>query len=443
MTDYEEEMTPEELEREAYRANQAESSLINLMLKDNGIYRSSTINPAWFSGTVWRKAYGAIKALVDNQQVADFITVSEYLDGTDPGVNWLAILAELGRNNVALPEAVDTYSDILRDTHAKRSAELIATKLRNNSRKGQAAIDEAIQELMALNSVESSHEYDAKQVVRNAIEHVEQAFERGQSGELVGISTGLKDLDQATGGFHDTDLIVVPARPAMGKSALLLNLALNGGVPFGVISSEQSHDQFGVRMLSIQGRISGNRIRQGRLEEDDWSKLSAGAQTLLKRQFWINDDGTITIEGIRRQARKWVYNHGVKILFVDYIQRIYPTDKRLPKHEQVAEITTGLKSLAKELGIPVVALAQVNRECEKRPDKRPGAGDIADASIIEKEADIIMTIYRDEVYNEDTPDKGVAELGICKNRHGPIGVLRTAWIGQYFRFEDLSYQAEY
>lgn len=431
-----------ELAKEARRAGEAEASLIHLMLSDNGVYQANPVNPAWFTGTVWRKTYGAIKALVDQRMVADYISVSDYLDGTDPNVNWLATLAELNRNSMARAESVETYVSILRERHTRQAAERIAYRLMSESRKGQAAVDAAIRDLMELDTVEACHDHDAKTIVRGAIEYTEEAFERGSKGELVGLPTGLTDLDKATGGWHNTDLVVIPARPAQGKTALLLNLALNANVPFGIISSEQSHDQMGVRMLSIEGRVSGNKIRQGRLQDEDWGKLSAGAQMLMRRNFWINDDATITIDGIRRQARKWFYSHGIKVLFVDYIQRIYPTDPKLPKHQQVADVTTGLKTLAKELGIPVIALAQVNRDCEKRDNKRPSMGDIADASIIEKEADMVMTLYRDEVYNPDTPDKGIAELGICKNRHGPIGVVRTTWDGGTFKFDNLARYTE-
>lgn len=437
-TSIDQDQTEADLMREARKVSEAEASLIHLMLCDNGIYQANAMNADWFSGTLWRKSYGAIKSLVDQRQIADYISVSDYLSGTDPNVNWLVSLAELNRNCLARAEAAETYVNILREAHARRAAERIAYTLMSESRKGQAAIDSAIRALMALDTVESNHDHDAKTIVRGALEYTEEAFERGSRGELVGLPTGLTDLDKATGGWHNTDLIVIPARPAMGKTAMLLNLALNAGVPFGIISSEQSHDQMGVRMLSISGRVSGNKIRQGRLQDDDWSKLSVGAQTLMNRPFWINDDPTITIDGIRRQARKWFYSHGIKVLFVDYIQRIYATDPRQPKHQQVADVTTGLKTLAKELGIPVIALAQVNRDCEKRPDKRPSMGDIADASIIEKEADMVMTIYRDEVYNPGTSDKGIAELGICKSRHGPIGTIRTVWDGSCFRFTDLS-----
>jgi len=434
--------TEEQLAREARRAGEAEASLIHLMLNDNGVYRANPVNQAWFSGTVWRKAYGAIKVLADQQQVADYISVSDYLNDTDPNVNWLATLAELNRNNLARPEAVDTYVSILRDAHTRRSAERIAYRLMTESRKGRAAVDAAIRDLMELDTVEASHDHSAKAVIQSAIDYTEEAFERGQSGELVGLPTGLPDLDKITGGWHDTDLVVIPARPAQGKTALLLNLALNADVPFGIISSEQSHEQMGVRMLSINGKVSASKIRRGRLQGEDWSSLSASAQTLAVRQFWINDDPAITIDGIRRQARKWFYNHGIKALFVDYIQRIYPVDPRQPKHLQVADVTTGLKTLAKELGIPVVALAQVNRDCEKRDNKRPGMGDIADASIIEKEADMIMTLYRDEVYNPDTTDKGIAELGICKNRHGQTGKVMATWNGACFRFGDVAEYAQ-
>jgi replicative DNA helicase len=434
--------TEEELAKEMRNASQAEASLIQLMLADNGVYRATDVNANWFASSVWRKVYGAIRALVENGQVADHVTVADEMSAREPNVNWLEYVVDIQRNLIARAESVETYVDIVRSAHTKRQARMIAQRLMSESHKGQAAVDAAIRDLMDLDTEEQRYEHDMKATMRAALSGVEEAFQLAQEGKIVGITTGLADLDHATGGWHNTDLVVIPARPAMGKTALLLNFALNAGVPFGIISSEQAHDQIGMRMLSIEGRVSGSKVRRGKLQEDDWPKLSAGAQRLHQRQFWINDDATITIDGIRRQARKWYYNNGIKILFVDYIQRIYPTDPKLPKHQQIEDITKGLKSLAKELNIPVIALAQVNRECEKRTDRRPLMGDIADASIIEKEADMIMTLYRDEVYNEHSPDVGIAEMGICKSRHGPVGVVRTRWDGACFRFENLALNRE-
>lgn len=433
----------EVLAREIRQASEAEGYLIQLMLEDNGLYRSTEINADWFTGATWRKAYRAIGSLVDAGLVADHVSVSDQLQAQEPKVQWLELLVDLHRNHIARPESIDTYVALIVNTHTNRRARRIAQQLFAGAGDGQTAIDTAIRDLMDLGSDDQRHEYSAQEVAKAAIELTEEAFQKSQRGELVGITTGLVDLDNATGGWHDTDLVVIPARPAMGKTALLLNLALNSGVPFGIISSEQAHDQMGTRMLSIEGHVSGSKIRRGKLEGDDWDKLSNGARGLANRQFWINDNPTITIDGIQRQARKWLHTHEIRILFVDYIQRIYPTDAKQPKHQQIDEVTRGLKSLAKELHIPVIALAQVNRECEKRNDKRPGMGDIADASIIEKEADVIGILYRDEVYNPESSQKGIAEIGICKNRHGPTGRVLTKWEGKTFRFENLQLNREH
>lgn len=440
---YEDEPSVDEVRaRELRDASNAELSLLALMLSDNAIYRASGVNEAWFVSSANRKILSTIKGLVDTNQAADIMTVSDVLDSQEPHINWTVHIMDIHENILARPESVDTYVKIIREAHTKRQAMMIAKRLLADNAKGQGAVDSAIRDLMSLDTEEQRYEHDMKTTVLAALTRAEEAFEQAQKGGIVGITTGLIDLDEATGGWHNTDLVVIPARPAMGKTAALLNFALSSEVPFGIISSEQSHDQMGLRMLSIKGRVSGSKIRRGKLEENDWSLINIGSQNLMKHKFWINDDATITIDGIRRQARKWFYTNNIKLLFVDYIQRIYPTDPKQPKHIQVAEVTTGLKSLAKELGIPIIALAQVNRDCEKRADRRPLMGDIADASIIEKEADLIMTLYRDEVYFEDSPDKGIAEIGICKNRHGPIGLVRTSWNGSTFRFDNLSYNRE-
>ncbi|KEA63125.1 Replicative DNA helicase [Marinobacterium lacunae] len=427
---------------EEERATNAEASFLKVLMVDNSLYPSHPINRHWFANVRFRKVYETIGYLIKEGRTAEPTTVADILESQEPNTRWLELVVDIFRNLIAYPESVDTYLEIIQEAHTKRNARAIARRLLSDIHKGREAVDTATSSLMELYTDSTKHDFDSKAVIKAAIERTEEAFEKSQNGQIVGITTGLIDLDNATGGWHDTDLVVIPARPAMGKTALLLNLALNSGVRFGVISSEQAHDQMGVRMLSIEGHVSGSKIRRGKLLSDDWGKLSNGAHGLANREFWINDDPTITIDGIRRQARKWAYTNEIKILFVDYIQRIYPTDAKQPKHQQIEEITRGLKSLAKELHIPVIALAQVNRECERRPDKRPGMGDIADASIIEKEADVIATLYRDEVYTPDSPHKGVAEIGICKNRHGPTGKILAKWDGSTFRFENLHLNRE-
>ena len=425
-------------EAEARNAAQAEQHLIAILLNDNAQLAAIDLRAEWFENQATRKLFKAIVDLINARRVADIVTVADYLEKEHPSIAWYAEIADIMQNSIAQTSSAPLYGEILRSRYNRRSAEKIAYMLLQDVGKGQDAIDKAIRDLMDLETEESARNFDSKETIKAAVEKVEKAFERFQDdGSIVGIDTGLQELNDVTGGWQDSDLIVIPARPAMGKTAAMLNFCLSGDVPFGIISSEQSFDQIGQRLIAIDGGISGSSIRKGSLEGEDWDRLSLSARRLLERQFWINDDPTITIDAIRRQARAWKYQNGIKLLAVDYIQRIYPSDPRAPKHIQVEDIVRGLKSLAKELDIPIVALAQVSRECEKRPDRRPLMGDISDASAIEKEADLIITLYRDEVYEPETVSKGIAELGIVKNRHGGTGTVFASWSGRTFKLSNL------
>ena len=417
----------------------AEQSIVYLVLTDNSLAREVEVSPDQFTSRMLERMFAGALEMIDEGKVADVMTLANHLDDKYPGINWLPELLDMHQQTIARAEAIQTYSDQIKTRYQKTSAERIAYNLLANLNSGDGAVDEAIRDLMALNQEKATHDHSTKEILKGALDRTEEAFNAATEGRLVGLDTGLTELNQICGGWHDTDLIVIPARPAMGKTAVMLNFCLNAEVPFGVISSEQAYDQMGMRMISIEGRVSGAKIRAGRLEDKDWSNITAGVGNLSKKQMYINDDPTVTIDGIRRQARKWKHDHDIKLLAVDYIQRIYPVDKKAPKHIQVEEVVKGLKSLAKELGIPILALAQVNRECEKRDDKRPVTSDIADASAVEKEADLIITLYRDEVYNPDSQYKGVMELGITKNRHGPIGVVHSRWHGAFFKLADLNF----
>lgn len=235
---------------------------------------------------------------------------------------------------------------------------------------------------------------------------------------------------------HTDSLYITDGYAVTHNTAFLLSSLHKCGVPAGVISAEQDKTQVGLRLISMQGGVNSQKLRTAHLDETEWSRVSAGTIALQNMEGAINDKPGINIIEICAQARKWKYDRDIKILFVDYIQKIKGSNQKLSRTEQVTEVVGALKNLAKELQIPVVALAQVNRECEKRQDKRPMASDIADASEIEKEADVIMTLYRDEVYNEHTNDQGIAEINVVKNRHGPIGVVKCQFIGEFFQFRD-------
>ena len=333
------------------------------------------------------------------------------------------------------------YEKIIRDAARKREALFIANNLKTNLEEGADGdhVAEAVRDLMALDDTDRRYNFTLKEALYNGLKHVQEAKDREG---LVGISTGIARIDEVTGGFQDTDLNVIAARPALGKTALALNMMLNANCPAGLISAEQGNVQAALRLIAIHGSLASNKIRTADLTLDEWGKFSGTVVSLQDREIYINDKPRISISELVRQAREWKHTHGIKILFVDYLQKVQGSNLSFQRTEQVTEVTQSLKALARELNIPVVALAQVKR-IDDRADRRPKIGDMADASEIEKEADVIMTLYRDEVYDDQTRDKGVAEIDVVKNRHGQIGVVRCSFVGQYFQFKDFQHSTSY
>jgi replicative DNA helicase len=321
-----------------------------------------------------------------------------------------------------------------RDTaKAQGIAQTLETRLAEG---GLEAVDDAIRELMLLAAPRGNFECDTAAAVSCAIDEIELAY---KSDGPIGIPTGLKDLDDCIGGLRPPDLIVIGARPSIGKTALLLNLADNSKHPAGIISAEQGRTQVGLRLIAKNGSLNAYRLRIGKIEDEEWPRIVHAASVVKDRKVRINDQPNPTIEEVMRQARKWKFQYGIQALYVDYIQRIRALPKA-PRHEQVGYVALSLKELARELNIPVIALAQVNRNVEERENKRPTMADLKDSGSIEQEADTIITLYRDEVYDEETPNKGIAELNVLKNRHGPTGMIRCVWIAESMSFHNMDFQ---
>ena len=250
-------------------------------------------------------------------------------------------------------------------------------------------------------------------------------------------------MDDATGGAHNSDLVVIAAKPAMGKTAMLLNMminAMNDGHSIGFISAEMPVGQIGMRIACTNGSVEAHKARKGELDDCGFNNFSRGLSVLHSVNLQVYEKSAPSIAEVERMAKKWKHHNGIKALYVDYIQRIKGSNPSAQRWEQVGEVVMRLKDLARELDIPVICLAQVNRGVDTRGDKRPELGDIANSAEIEKEADQIMTLYRDEVYHDDTHDRGVAEVDFKKNRHGPTGMLRVQWKAPYMRFCDFAEQ---
>ncbi len=293
--------------------------------------------------------------------------------------------------------------------------------------------DTAISQLMDLEVTEKNYSHSISEA---AIQALTNAQESAKKDGLTGLTTGFKELDTAFGGFQSPDLYVIGARPAMGKTSFILNLMLNNKEPVGFISTEQPMEQIGLRAISIKSGVSAMKIRTVNFANDDISKMTVGVNQLKQTELYIFDKSNLKITELMREARRMKYNHNIKAIYVDYIQRIKGSksqDRRL----EVAEVVTGLKTLARELEIPVIGLAQVNRSVEAKTDKRPHMGDLLESGVIEQEADVVMLLYRDEVYNLDSNDKGIIEVLIDKNRHGATGRLRLAWLPETMEVRDL------
>ena len=410
----------------------AEDAVIGGLLLDNQRLHdvAPLVSAEQFTDPDRRRLYGAIRDRVLAGEPADAVTIGELHPDLFDRVLELA-------SNVPGSSAVMTYAGIVRNNWRRREAVNIAADLSSRARSGEeGAVDAAIASLMALNATVTECEYTGKQAMQLAWREVEKAYANG--GVLPGVTTGLKSLDDILGGWHDSDLTIIGARPAMGKTALMgcmAEAAAEAGKRPGVVSAEQPVVQLGLRRLSAASGVGAAHLRAGRIEEEDWGLLTAGIAKASPRDMWIYDRSAVTLDELVGIARKWKHAHDIGVLFIDYAQRI--TVPGADRITEVSQVARGLKNLARDLQIPVISLAQVVKGVESRDDKRPRAGDLANSDELSREADQILMLYRDAVYNHDTQDKGVAEILIEKNRHGPTGPKRIAFIEKTMRFADL------
>jgi len=399
---------------------QLESEVIGAILIQPTLLTECDLSEQHFQHESLRRIYRTILDLADNGEPVDAVTVSESLGG-----EWSKTVFGLVNDTYTTKNFGWRVAKV-REAYQQRQAREIGQMLLDGS-----GPDEAVKLLMDLNASRKDYDHDATSMVSAALNKLEQLHEG-----MVGVPTGLTKLDEALGGLHGSDLIVVGARPAMGKTAFMLSIADRCGVPVGIISGEQPVDQVGFRLLAQVARVPVHRMRKGNMSDDDWSSATRATSSLKDRRVWINDRPGIGIDELCRQARKWVMRHGIKLLCVDYIQKVKAPGQ--DRRNEVAAVVVALKDLARELQIPVLALAQVKREAESRANKRPMVSDLKEAGEIEQEADQIILLYRDEVYDENSRDINTAELIIGKNRHGPTGTIRCAWLGEYMAFRDLA-----
>lgn len=415
----------------------AERTVLGALMLDNAQLARISLAESDFLSVAHRQVFETVKALIGLKSVCDALTVAEALERQTGRKDWVRLTAAMVGDCLA-PVNAPSYAAVVHRASLSRQAIAIAEALKTDPT--AEGIDTTIRALMDLTREQKDfvcHQTEAMTQAMSALLAV------ADGSRVPGVATGIRDIDEALGGMHNGDLIAVPARPAMGKTAYMLNTALAADVPVGIFSGEQGREQIGMRILAIKGPVSLHRMRTAKLYDDEWSRVNTVINAARDRQIWIYDKPAPTIDDIERQGRAWKFHRNIGVLFVDYLQKIRGGEGENFRL-QVGDICVRLKNLARELDIPVVALAQVKREVETRPMGPDGLGrmpymsDIAEAAIIEQESDQIITLYRPEVYDDAPQFKGVAYANICKNRHGPVGHKAIAWRGEYLQFGDLA-----
>ncbi|KDE39507.1 MAG: replicative DNA helicase [Nitrincola lacisaponensis] len=432
---------------------EAEQSVLGGLMLDNQAW--DTVSEILVDGHFYRPEhrmlFRTLQKLVDDNRPFDVITLSEELDrlGELDSAGGLEYLVELARNTPSTSN-IRAYAEIVRDRALLRQMIQVANEIADNAfqplgRASEEILNEAEQKIfqIAENRPNQGGPEPINPLLKRAVERIDHLFNNADA--LTGVTTGFDDLDARTGGLQPSDLVIVAARPSMGKTTFAMNLVENALMgtqrPVLVFSLEMPADQLVTRMLSSLGKIDQTRVRNGQLLEEDWPKLTTAVNMLKGKPLFIDDTAGISPNEMRSRARRIVREQGdLAMIMVDYLQLMQlKTGKTEGRTAEISEISRSLKALAKEMQCPVVALSQLNRSLENRPNKRPVNSDLRESGAIEQDADVIMFIYRDEVYNEDSPEKGVAEIIIGKQRNGPIGTSRLAFIGKYTRFENLSH----
>ncbi len=396
-----------------------------------------------------RAIFRQIELLVDRGEPIDVVTVADRLLATGEldaagGHSYLIDLVEktpTAANIRAYAAAVHQRAVLRKMIGAAQ--DIASTGFNPEGRSAEELLDAAERRIMQISEEgpKTGGPRGMKPLLEGALERIEELFNSG--GDITGLTTGFVDLDKMTSGLQPSDLVIVAGRPSMGKTSFAMNLVENAAMssekPILVFSMEMPAEGLVVRMLSSLGRIDQSRVRDGKLEKEDWPKLSGAMNKLKEVQVFIDDTPSLSPTEVRSRARRLAREHGqLGMIMVDYLQLMRVAGASEGRTAEISEISRSLKAIAKEFKCPMVALSQLNRSLEQRPNKRPVNSDLRESGAIEQDADVIMFIYRDEVYHEDSPDKGVAEIIIGKQRNGPIGTCRLSFQGQFTRFENLA-----
>ena len=439
---------------------EAEQSVLGGLLLDNAAFDkiADRISETDFYRDEHRRIYRQVQRLLERGRPADAVTVAESLDTAGEGgeTGGLAYLGELVANTPSAANIV-RYAEIVRDRALLRRLvtagdEIADSALNPVGRDPKQLLDEAEAKVFAIAEGGFRHQTGFQHInplLTQVVERIQELHDRDNPSEITGIPTGYHDLDNRTSGLQPGDLLIVAGRPSMGKTSFALNMAehvaIEVGLPVAGFSMEMGGSQLAMRMLSSVGKLDAHRVRTGRLNDDEWARLSFALGKMHEAPLYIDETPALNPIDLRARARRLYRQCGkLGLIVIDYLQLMSAANGGGENRAtEISEISRSLKGLAKELSVPVIALSQLNRSLEQRPNKRPVMSDLRESGAIEQDADVIMFIYRDEVYNPDTPDKGSAEIIIGKQRNGPIGMVRLTFLGEYTRFENFASPGAY
>jgi replicative DNA helicase len=431
---------------------EAEQSLIGALLLDNQAFDkvADVVTAEDFYRDDHRRIFRHVSRLIEHNRPADMVTVAESIEASEDkdktgGAAYLASLAQ------SVPSALNIrrYAELVRERAVQRTLAQVATEIAEsalapNGKEVGLMLDEAESKIFQIAETGARNKLglqEIKPVLAKVFEKIDHLYHRDNPSDITGVPTGYTKIDEMTSGLQGGDLIIVAGRPSMGKTALALNfaqfIAVDNGLPVAIFSMEMSSTQLAQRMLGSIARVDQHKMRTGRLNDNEWSTLSDAMGKLHETPIYIDETGALTALEVRARARRLKRQYSkLGLIVIDYLQLMSASTQGENRATEISEISRSLKAMAKELDVPVVALSQLNRALEQRPNKRPQMADLRESGAIEQDADLILAIYRDVVYNPETPDKGTAEVIILKQRNGPIGTVKLTFLGQFTRFEN-------
>lgn len=426
---------------------EAEQSVIGSMImdKDAIVSASEIVMGDDFYDSRFSVLFDAMIELFNEGKPVDLVTLQSKLKEKDvpPEVCSLEFIRDL-ISSVPTSANVKYYANIVKEKSTLRQLIRVTEGITNecylDKEKVETILETTEKKVFDILQKRNTGDFvSIKDIVFHSLESIEAAAKN--KGSVTGVATGFYDLDYKTAGLQPSDLVLIAARPSMGKTAFVLNIAeyvaLRSNVTTAIFSLEMSKDQLVKRILSMHSKVDSQAIRTGDLSDDDWLKLVDSARTVGNSKLIIDDTSSISIGELRSKCRKFKLEHNLGLVIIDYLQLMSGSKKSESRQQEISEISRSLKALAREINAPVVALSQLSRAVEQRPDKRPMLSDLRESGAIEQDADVVMFIYRDDYYNKDSEEAGISEIIIGKQRNGPTGTVKLAWLSQYTKFANL------